>query len=392
LNNVQNPATDLNAVQLWLEEVVMSSSGTAHPSLKFAPPGAFARDLNRHARDALAGQPRHGDADQAACAMGVVAVGLTAYGWLLCRGSGWWIDAACIAVAAFAAFLLIVQIGHDASHGAVTSSPAIDRAMLFWSFAILGVDGALWRDRHLKLHHQVVNLPGTGIDADAVSLIRLMPDKPWQWWMRFQPLYGPLLYAVGHIALVWIEDLDAFRNIETRRARANFIAGKSVHVALFLLVPWLVLRPAPLSLAMGYLFASALIAICFVVLVIGTHVSALAEFPQPDTDGRLPHDWATHQVLTSVDWLPENRLAILLTGGANAHVAHHLFPGHSHRHAAVLSRVIAQTTAEYGLEHRVTSFAGMVAGQWRHLIALSRPPGPDARETSYHAVIVASRI
>ena len=71
--------------------------------------------------------------------------------------------------------------------------------------------------------------------------------------------------------------------------------------------------------------------------------------------------------------MPESRLASLLIGGANAHVAHHLFPGHSHRHAATLSRVIARTAAEHGLEHRVATFAGMIAGQWRHLVALSRP-------------------
>lgn len=352
----------------------MSRSEIAHPTIRFAPPGAFAHALNQRAREALRGRPRHGGAAQALVAAATAGIGFTAYGWLLSGRSGAGMDTLCIAVAAFCAFLLIVQVGHEASHGAVTGRPAADRALQFWSFAILGVDGALWRDRHLKLHHQVVNLHGTGIDADAVSLVRLMPGKPWHWWMRFQPFYGPLLYAVGHIALVWIEDVVALRDVRTPRARAVFVAGKIVHVTLFALLPWIALHPALLSLALGYLFASALIAACFAVLVIGTHVSDLAEFPQPDAQGRLPHDWATHQVLTSVDWRPENRLASLFTGGANAHVAHHLFPGHSHRHAATLSRVIAQTAADHGLEHRVTSFSGMAAGQWRHLVALATKP------------------
>jgi linoleoyl-CoA desaturase len=78
-------------------------------------------------------------------------------------------------------------------------------------------------------------------------------------------------------------------------------------------------------------------------------------------------------LVTSVDWAPTSRLAVLLSGGANAHVAHHLFPGHHHRHLAMLSEIIAETAAEHGLRHRVTSFGGMVCGQWRHLVALSRP-------------------
>jgi linoleoyl-CoA desaturase len=113
-------------------------------------------------------------------------------------------------------------------------------------------------------------------------------------------------------------------------------------------------------------------------LVVGTHVSDLAAFPQPDADGRLPHDWATHQLVTSVDWSPTNSLAVLLTGGANAHVAHHLFPGHNHRHMAVFSRIVAECAVKHGLHHEVTTFAGMVRGHWRHLVGLgARPAGHD---------------
>ena len=109
------------------------------------------------------------------------------------------------------------------------------------------------------------------------------------------------------------------------------------------------------------------------ILVVGTHVSNLAEFPEPDAQGRLPHDWATHQLVTSVDWAPTHRLAVLLSSGANAHAAHHLFPGHHHRHLALLSRIVAETAAEHGVPHCVTSFSGMLRGQWRQLVVLSRP-------------------
>jgi linoleoyl-CoA desaturase len=274
---------------------------------------------------------------------------------------------------------MIVQVGHDASHGALSRRPAINCAALFWSFAILGVDGAQWRDRHIRLHHQFANLPGTGIDADSVSWFRLAPDKQWHPWMRLQPLYGPLLYALGHIHLAWIEDfgdLAAQRRAGRREfsggaALMRFASGKMVHVGLFLLLPWIALRPAGQMLALGYLLASSTIAICFVVLVVGTHVSDLAQFPRLDAAGQVPHDWATHQLVTSVDWAPENRFAVLLSGGANAHAAHHLFPGTNHRHMAVLSRIIAEAAAEHGLPHHVTSFGGMARSQWRHLVAMS---------------------
>lgn len=370
----------LNIVQLCLWEVVLSSPKNPRRAWKFQPPGDFAKAVNRTAHAALENVSRFGNAAQWRRAAAFVLTGFWAYGLLLAGAAGWQ-AIALITVASFCAFMMIVQVGHDASHGALSSHPWVNRAALFLSFAILGVDGAQWRDRHIRLHHQVVNLPGTGIDADSVSLFRLAPDKSWHWWMRLQPLYAPLLYAVGHISLAWIEDFaglaarrEGWREFARPSALARFAAGKAVHVGLFLVVPWFVRRPSLESLLMGYIFASALIAICFVLLVVGTHVSDLAEFPQAGPAGQLPHDWATHQLITSVDWSPENSLAVLLTGGANAHVAHHLFPGYNHRHMARLSRIIAQTAAAHRLPHHVTSFGGMVRGQWRHLVAMGRKP------------------
>jgi linoleoyl-CoA desaturase len=352
-------------------------------SLSFQPAGAFARDVNTRARAAMAKVSRFGDAGQWLPVAGIAGTGLTGYGDLLAGGHAYWRSLALVATAAFCAFMLIVQVGHDASHGAISSRPSVNRIALFWTFALLGVDGAQWRDRHIRLHHQVVNLPGTGIDADSVNLFRLAPDKPWHWWMRLQPLYGPMLYTVGHISLAWFEDFRDLR-IHRRNGRREFLglnallkftAGKIVHATVFLILPWLALRPSLISLVLGYFVASSLIAICFVTLVVGTHLSSLAEFPTPDSEGRLPHDWATHQVITSVDWMPESKMAILLTGGANAHVAHHLFPGYHHRHMAELSRIIAKAAADHGLTIHVTTFTGMLLSQWRHLVAMSRRPG-----------------
>jgi linoleoyl-CoA desaturase len=101
----------------------------------------------------------------------------------------------------------------------------VNRAAVFGCFAILGIDGARWRDRHLRLHHRVPNLPGTGIDADSVTLLRLAPDKPWRPWHRFQPAYAPLLYAAGHAGLAWIDDW-AMRCAADRAGCAGLRAGR----------------------------------------------------------------------------------------------------------------------------------------------------------------------
>lgn len=360
----------------------MSNKSSCAP-LHFAPPGAFARDVNIRARQIFKepGEHRYGNAGVWLRGLAFLIIGASAYTEVLTGAGGFMFSLILIAIAALCAFMLIVQLGHDASHGSLSKRTQINKLVVFATFAILGVDGALWRDRHVRLHHQVVNLPGTGIDADSVSLLRLAPDKPWHPWHRLQPLYGPVLYAIGHIHLVWLEDFASFRSARLigrreftgRGAVARFALGKILHAFLFLLLPAILVHPALLQLAVGYLFASSLIAISFVVLVIGTHVSDLAAFPQPDEAGWLSHDWAVHQLATSVDWSPTSSMAALFSGGANAHVAHHLFPGYNHRHMAALSEIVRQTAADHRLPYHATSFAEMVRGHWRHLVVLSRP-------------------
>jgi linoleoyl-CoA desaturase len=353
------------------------------PELRFAAPGAFAREVARLGREAFekTGETRFSDAAQWSRTAACAGFALGAYGLLLAGTGGTWLAPVWIVAAAFGAFLLVALLGHDAVHGAISPRRSVNQAVQFLAFAVIGVDGNLWRDRHLRLHHSFANLPGTGIDADSVGFMRLAPHKPWRWWIRFQPLYGPVTYIIGHLSLAWIEDMimqrDARRtrphDFATRGATLSFIGGKAMHLALFVLLPALVLDPSWWMLGLGYAAASSVISLCFVILVVGTHVSDLASFPQPDAEGCLPHDWATHQLMTSIDWAPTSRLAVLMTGGSNAHLAHHLFPGHHHRHLALLSRVVVETAAAHHLPHHVTTFAGMVGGQWRQLVALSRP-------------------
>jgi linoleoyl-CoA desaturase len=105
----------------------------------------------------------------------------------------------------------------------------------------------------------------------------------------------------------------------------------------------------------------------FVYLLIGTHFCEQAQFPHADDDGVIEHDWASHALLTSLDWNPYSHVAHILAGGSNAHAAHHLFPNVSHAHYIALTRIIAVTAREYGLPHNVASFSHMVRSHFHFL-------------------------
>ncbi len=358
---------------------------------RFAPPGAFARDLQSRLRrwQRETGAHRFADGLQWAAAAALLLLGLGTYTALLAgtaRGSPW-ASAGLVLAAALSCFWLLVVMAHDAAHGSVSRHGWVNRAILFTAFGLLGVSGALWRDRHIRLHHPYPNLPGTGVDADGSTLLRLAPDKARHRLHAWQPFYALAAYALGLPLLAWVEDFALFRQArhEARQAFARplalveFAAAKALHVGLFLLLPWLALDPPPLVLAGGYLMATGAVSLCFAVLVIGTHVSDLAEFPQPDTAGLLQLDWAGVQLATAVDWAPASALAARLTGGANGHAAHHLFPAFSHRHGPALSVLVAEAAAAHGLRHRVTSFTGMVGAHLRHLGDMARALPPTGR-------------
>lgn len=303
--------------------------------------------------------------------------GTAAFAVLLSIGpAGNWLTlTGMVGCAAFAAFFLLVFLGHDAAHGSVSRHGWVNRALVFGVFAIHGVSGRLWADRHVRLHHAYPNIPSTGIDADSSNIVHLQPQRGRHPLHRLQFIYGPLLYMLGQLQLIWIEDLQDFARMRRQDPRqfggwrpvVEFAAGKLLHVGLVGGLPSLIGGFGLLSILAGYLLATAIVSLCFAVLVIGTHVSDRAAWPTPDSEGKLPVDWATLQLVTSVDWAPESRFFAELTGGANAHAAHHLFPGYAHCHTHRLARLVREAARECKLPYQATSFAGMVAGHLRHL-------------------------
>ncbi len=371
------------------EETMAGNQGAGteqHKSLpRFARTSDFARSLRRHLADyrGKVGGNRFAGLSIWLKTGAAVAVGAGAYMALLAGGTtlGNWTAAGLLGLASVAAFFLLVFMGHDAAHGAISRHRRVNDALVFGIFALHGVSGKLWADRHVRLHHALPNVSGTGIDADSSNVVRLQPQRPSRWHHRLQILVGPFIYALGQAHLVWVEDFADFR--ERRREDPKhfggfrpllaFAASKLLHLTIFTGLPAVIGGFHFWQLLLGYLTATAIVSLCFAILVIGTHVSDRAVFPAPNKQNRLGFDWATLQLVTSVDWAPRSRFFAALTGGANAHTAHHLFPGYAHSHATNLARIVIAAARESGLNYRSTSFFGMVGAHLRHLQDMARP-------------------
>jgi linoleoyl-CoA desaturase len=163
-------------------------------------------------------------------------------------------------------------------------------------------------------------------------------------------------------------ELANLKNIRHKPAfYAAFFVRKIVYVTLVFAIPLIVLPFAWWQIALGALLMNAVASFVFVSMLIGTHFAEEAAFPEPDETGALGHDFATHALVTSLDWNPQSRLAQFVAGGANAHAAHHLFPHVSHRHYVPISKMIEEAAREYDVRYNRTTFLGLIRSHFAFL-------------------------
>jgi linoleoyl-CoA desaturase len=100
-----------------------------------------------------------------------------------------------------------------------------------------------------------------------------------------------------------------------------------------------------------------------------------AEFPMPHEEtGRMNTSWAVHQVETTVDFAPRNRLLTWYVGGLNFQIEHHLFPQICHVHYPELAKLVKETCAEFGLRYNAhKSFRAGVVSHFRWLRRMGMP-------------------
>jgi len=367
----------------------VSECSLAPPHIRFADrdTNGFRRLLGARVEDYFARSGKSRLAGPALCAKAAALLAAAAgfYAAMLLGGWSAWTTLACALVYGVATLLLGMNLAHDAAHLSVTGRSGIDMAIQRVLFAVLGVDGYLWRMRHDGSHHVFPNVNGCDIDIDENRFLRLSPNHARRPWHRFQHLYAPVLYMLtltdsvfaNDLKYLFKKDLANMRGITHPRSQVVlFFVGKFFYLALNIALPLIFIRLPWWQVLLGYAAVNALVSLVFVFLLIGTHFSTFAEFPPLGADGRLETSWAAHALSTSLDWAPQSRLASFVAGGGNCHAAHHLFPRVSHIHYRAITKIIKRTAAECGVRYNETTFFGMVASHFAHLRRMGSDGAP----------------
>jgi linoleoyl-CoA desaturase len=164
------------------------------------------------------------------------------------------------------------------------------------------------------------------------------------------------------------ENADKQTTPERVRRFAGLVAEKVLYVTYLIVIPKLVLHISWAEVFIGFL-AMHLVAGFVLTLVFQlAHVVESTQFPEPDNKGNIAEEWAIHQMQTTADFAPANKLVTFYVGGLNYQVEHHLFQRICHIHYPAIAPIVKQTAQEYGVPYLCNpTFADAVRSHFRFI-------------------------
>ena len=282
------------------------------------------------------------------------------------------------------------SVMHDANHHAFSRNPRVNAALGF-TLDMLGASSLLWRVKHNQAHHAFTNMEGLDDDLEMGWFGRISPSQPHRGIHRFQHIYLWVLYGFISIKWHWFDDFLQLRAghigpraIPKLQARdwAQFIIGKVIFFSWAIVLPIAVAGVGP-GLTF-YFAAQLLLGVVLAVVFQLAHCVEAATFLPVSARGE-PIDFVRHQLATTIDFAPRNRVVTWFVGGLNYQAVHHLFPSISHGWYPSIAPVIARVAAEHGSRYQsIPTLRAAVSSHYRFLKQMghSAPPPEMAVSTA----------
>ena len=271
------------------------------------------------------------------------------------------------------------NVMHDGGHKSYSKNQYINRFMAY-SSDLIGASSYAWNIKHNQMHHTYCNINHYDNDLNVGMLARFSPEQDRLWFHRFQHIYMWFLYCFIKLKWSYFDDYETFIRGKMgkkpiRRPRGSklfwFIFGRAFFYTWALILP--LLYHPPMVVLTIYLCASAISGLLLAMIFSLAHMSEEAAFPIPDSTMNIEDEWMAHQVRTTVNFAPKNRLLSWYVGGLNFQIEHHLFPKISHIHYPGLSGIVESVCKEFGISyHCHPTFAVGVASHFRLLRRLGR--------------------
>ncbi|MDZ7743756.1 MAG: acyl-CoA desaturase [Bacteroidota bacterium] len=252
---------------------------------------------------------------------------------------------------------------HDANHGTWSKYKWLN-ALMGRSLYLFGGSPITWKQQHNIQHHGFTNIEGQDEDIKSVSLLRFSPHQDLKKMHKFQHYYAWFFYGLMTISWISIKDFRQILrykkenvNLQTKksykRLMFDLIVSKILYYAIFLVLPVIFVPVAWYWTLLFFFIMHFISGFLLTIIFQSAHVMPDSDFPLPDEKGTIDNNWAIHQLSTTSNFSPKNRVFSWLIGGLNYQVEHHLFPNISHVHYRKISTLVKNTAQKYGLPYHI---------------------------------------
>ena len=286
----------------------------------------------------------------------------------------------CLAGLALGMILVGFCVQHDANHGAYFRGRRLNHLLGWTADALLGFSSYAWRVKHNVAHHTYTNVDGYDDDIDQTPFARLLPSQRPRSWYRLQHVYIWPLY--GLMMLRWQLGADIAALVRGRIAQSRLrpprrwdLVGLVIGKVVF--VGWAVVAPLVVYpwwvVACGYVAVTTVASVITAITFQLAHCVEEANATCPQSlmaDKRL---WAVHEVESTVNFCPRNRVLTWMLGGLNYQIEHHLFPRVAHTHYPQIAPIVRRNALKHGIRYTEhASLRAALRSHQRHLRTLGR--------------------
>jgi linoleoyl-CoA desaturase len=278
------------------------------------------------------------------------------------------------------------NVMHDANHGGYSDNPRINK-LVSLSAEMLGMSGFRWRIKHNVWHHTYTNISGFDDDVETFGLMRLTPRSPWKPLFKVQVWYFPAVYSLIAFDFILRDLMMAFtgksdaNHVYPKMGAADkliFWGGKLFFCVIMFVLPMLVFPWW--QVLVGFMIVMLTVGLVMGVVFQLAHINGAATFPEPvGSPQHIESEWAVHQVETTADFAPHNRLLNFYVGGLNYQIEHHLLPHICHLNYPRLAPIVRATCEEFGIRYNCyATWREAFAGHLRELQLLGRKAEPQS--------------
>ncbi|MHA4845094.1 fatty acid desaturase family protein [Flavitalea antarctica] len=274
------------------------------------------------------------------------------------------------------------NIMHDACHGSYSSKKWVNDT-LGLTLNALGGNAFIWKFKHNIIHHTYTNVDGIDDDIAKSPLMRQCSTQKWVPAHRFQHIYVVLVYAISSFAWVFMMDLNKYFSGKvyttqlqkmTFQDHFTFWFSKAMYVLFYIVIPVMAVGWGPW--AIGFACMHVVLGFTLAIVFQLAHVVEHTEFEAAGIDDKIvENEWAIHQVRTTANFAPTNKVISWFVGGLNFQIEHHLFPRVSHVHYPAISKIVRESCEKHGINYvEFPTMSQAVASHFRFMRQLGRKP------------------